>query len=401
MSTCHDAAVVKASDAAGLQEAVAAARKALRDRDDADVPAKLKKVWASSARRLPPPLTKRLLTELDHDDALREEAAALLPADASRASTLFLHRPDGWRSDLDVEQARLAAEDRKRSSVKVDQRIADLERAVEAARAKAKAEKQRADEASAAARQRISESRRDVKEAGRRAQRRADELERHLEQVKREREVLAGEVARLRDELKAVKLAKPRGGSASRSVERSPIGSDPGEIASLLDDVMHRVARDHRPIERAPALGGRLALPPGIAGDSPDAVRWLLGAGHPQVWLIDGHNLAYRLDASRFTDPSLRNDIADAVAALRRRAAGPLKATIVFDTRATVGDAIVTGPGVEVIFVNDADRELERLAGVHQGAAVVISSDEEVRTAADAHGSLSLWSDALVEYLRS
>ena len=95
LSTCHHAVMSDERPLRLLFDALEAGRAALRDRDERDVPAKLRSVAASSSRSLPPPLSKRLLTELDSDEALRDEAAQQMSESAGRASVLYLMRPDG------------------------------------------------------------------------------------------------------------------------------------------------------------------------------------------------------------------------------------------------------------------------------------------------------------------
>lgn len=399
MSTCHHARVAVDLPTELLEDAIRAARKALAERDDRDLTPRLKKIAGSSARQLPPPLAKQLVAELQADEVLRTEAAEQLASDAGPAATLFLTRPEGWEEGLAEEVATWEERHRSAAGAAAERRIAELERALEAAKNKAKSERARADDVATEAKRRIEDARVDIREAGRRAQRRSEELERRLVEVEAERSALAEKVVELGEELRSAREARRRAGPAPEA-DRVKVGTDPGQLARTLDDILERVARPHRAADISTQSMRALQLPPGIAGDSADAVEWLLQAARPQMWLVDGHNLAYRMDAGRFTDPLIRREIADVMATFRRRSLGPFRATIVFDTSASVEDAVNTGSGIDVVFVPDADAEVVRLAEQISGDAVVVSSDEEVRLAAEAAGAVTLWSDAVVSYLR-
>ncbi len=402
LSTCDHADVGDNFPIRLLVDAIEAGRLALRERDDRDVPAKLRQIRASSGRTLPPPLAKRLLQELDGDDALRVEAADQLEDNAGQGSVLFLRRPDGWEQEWaamvdDLEAAGAAANAQSNTD-----KIRSLEAELRAAKDRVKAATRRVEEAELEAKKRIAASREDIRVAGRAAAQRAAGLEEALAAAQKENEALALELAGAGTELASLRaqLAK-RERVQLAAVERQPLGDDPESLARTLDDIAERARRHHEPTTPDSSAAPSLALPPGVAPDRADAVEWLLASGMPQVWLIDGHNLAHRYDPARFTDPGLRVELADAVVSLRRVSLGPLRAVLVFDTGAPVGDEITPSSGLEVRFAGDADAEIGRLADVHGRDAVVVSSDREVRQAAESAGALVIWSDALIEYLQS
>ncbi|MEX0668093.1 MAG: hypothetical protein WD313_07180 [Acidimicrobiia bacterium] len=130
-----------------LSGALAAARRALRRMDDKDIPARLRDI-AGRSGRLPAPLTKRLLAELDRSDWLRAEAMAEIDSESEdgpheeSASVLFLERPEDWVDRIEalvrghreaVEQSeikRLETELRKAvaKSGRLEQKLALTER---------------------------------------------------------------------------------------------------------------------------------------------------------------------------------------------------------------------------------------------------------------------------------
>lgn len=387
-----------------LFDAIAAGRAALHERDERDVPARLRPVAASSGRSLPPPLAARLLAELDSDETLRAEAAEQLPDESGRPSVLFLERPEGWESEYDAFLDDLAMSETRSELDLARNRITELERELKTARAKARAAVKKSESVAAEADARVGEARADVKSAGRASAARARDLAARLEESDRQRAARAAELQDLRTELAALRaqLTKRDERAVTPPTVAPPrAGGDPESMAIALDDLLVRAQRRHQPAPLRTRTPEVLDLPSGIAPDRADAVEWLLASGRPQVWLIDGHNLAHRLAPSRFTDPQLRIEIAEHARRLRRVALGPLRTVIVFDTRSASEDIVPAGPGVDVVFAPDADAEVVRLAEVHGSEAVVVSSDREVREAASAGGAVVVWSDALVEYVRS
>src|SRR5690606_1627391 len=84
-----------------LRPAADGLRRALKSMDEDDVPAPLRPLADSSARRLPPPLVKRALSELDGSEWLRDEVLAEVELEEGSASQLFVARPEGWERRLE------------------------------------------------------------------------------------------------------------------------------------------------------------------------------------------------------------------------------------------------------------------------------------------------------------
>ena len=354
----------------------------------------------SSSRRLPPPLARRLLVEIDSDEALRSESADQLSANASDAAVLFLRRPESWEGDL-TSLAETADDTKGAQAVaKLQKQMAGLERELKATKAKLREALRRADDAEKSAADRVSAARADVRSAGRAATRRAEEATEKLATLEAERAKAERRTKELEAELGALKGRRDRKSQLATESTR-PQGTDLTSRARQLDDLVVQAQQHHKSAFGDAAEVPPFALPAGVAPDSTDAVEWLLGSGHPQTWLVDGHNLAHRLDPSRFLDPDMRAELATHAGRLRRLALGPFRAVIVFDTRASVGDAVTVGPGVDLRFAQDADAELIDLARELGSGTVVISSDREVREASEGNGVIVLWSEALVEFIRA
>lgn len=391
-----------------LGPAVEAARRALAELEDDAIPAALQRVARSSDRRLPPPLARRLLDHLDHDDWLRERAVEAWPqADpddpqpARAASALFLLRPPGWEPRLaavvagqEASSAQAEATSTRRRVEELERTVAELERKLAAVRGEAATREQELRERQTAELQR-------VKEAVARERRRADEAERAAQlaarQLERLREELAeadDRIAELRERLLKTRRAEPAAGTS----EGWALGRDrPREVARLLDQILAAMQRPVQP--SPPGRAGerpRMRLAEGVRPDSAAAVEWLLRREGPTRLLVDGYNLLHALDAA--DDPGARQRLVGSLARLRRLATGPLAVTCFFDTALSGEDLAVAG--VTVRFVGDADRALAETAEKGGGEVVVVTSDREVRERCQQQGAVGLWSEAMAEWMR-
>ena len=82
-------------------------------------------------------------------------------------------------------------------------------------------------------------------------------------------------------------------------------------------------------------------------------------------------------------------------------ARGALRVVVVFDSGLEAAFDEALPSTVEVRYTAEAgggDREIAELAAELGGARVVVSTDREVREAAEVAGALALWSEALVEW---
>ncbi len=391
-----------------LGAAIEAARRALRDIDEDDLPASLRRIAASSARRLPKPLAMALVQRLDEYEWLREKAMAAWPdIDDARqdeaASVAFLKRDPGW--ELVVEAAGAIAR-----SKALHQETEQLRRQVEELRGRlaVEADRARRARAEAAEAEALATGRaRRLTEAVNAA--RAEERRRGAE-VRSSRARLAEQVAALESQLAEADLrldiAKRDLLRARRSsdVQARPETSaevwtprDPSELARLLDDVakaaLPAIEFEETELEEATPW----ELPSGVRPDSGEAIRWLLERDEPYTVIIDGYNVS-----NQPADPLTRDQVDLMAARWRRLAAAPVRMIVVYDSQVAQAQTTGSGPGgIEVRFTAEgrsADTEIVELSAAVSGPVVVVTSDRQVREEAEA--TVTLWSEALLDWAR-
>ena len=391
-----------------LSGALTAARRALRRMDDKDIPAKLRDI-AGRSGRLPAPLNKRLLTELDASDWLRAEAMAEIDSESEdgshgqSASVLFLERPDDWvdRIEALVDGHREAAarseikrlEDELRKAVarsaRLEQKLALTER--------------REQEAAGGIEKRLAAAAAAQRRAQARLKSVRDQLADHVSSAEKEVSRLAAENADLRQKLD---VARSGGGGKSttsakpRKIEPAWSLDKPTVLARHLDDINRAVAiapaLSHK--SQAAAKPSRLSgLPAGISPDRAEAVVWLLGLPGLVHVAIDGWNAAHLLKSPPV--PATRNRIIEAARRLILASSGKRRVTAVFDS-SQLGESF-SADEVVVSFVGSADEELIKMAQRDATGLVVITSDRRVREAVENAGAVGLWSEALIEWLKS
>ncbi len=401
-----------------LRQVVEVARGTLRDMEWRDVPRSMHQVAQSTGQRLPAPLEKRLLGEIDQDEWLREQAAGDFDGSEEsddpyeRAAALFLLRPDGWEDRLegirrDVRDAWNS--DRIR---RLERRIRNLESDLK----KWKGDARRAH--------------RDAEEAGREAERRVEqaweearstvepELIDTCDRLRKDNRRLTGALEDTGAVLEETRqrLAETRADlERERRIEHAP-PSRPGrlnvwadmdavEAARQLDEVVQAFFPGPEPVavEPVPGCEEPLVLPAGVAPDSPQAVEWLIELERPFTLLVDGYNVTGKMyPADRFSRPEIRDRLQNDLAKLKLRAKRSPRVTVVWDSaRASETSSETLPNGIEVRYTREgwkADDELIDLAGGLGASAVVFSSDREVREGAQRAGSLGLWSEALAAW---
>ncbi len=393
-----------------LEPVLDAALRVLRDLEPEAVPAPVRKVAGyTGKKRMPPPYARSLYVELDGNDWLREKVTdAMVEADPDAddlrmaAAGLFLHRPDGWQDRFDElladqEENRLGSE-----VASLEQTLERMKISLEASREKERRVRGALEDLRAETEKKLKEFRAAADAARASAAEPTTELQRAVDRGE-------AEIARLREELRE---ADARVDSLKtmllreRRVEREGFeGSTPAvwttgdalERARLLDEVMAAM----RPRTTGAEIGvhgpGALDIPDGIRPDQIDAIRWMLQLERPVTLVVDGYNVSFQLDESRFSTPDLRDRVREELVRLRRLAAGPMPVVLVFDS--SEEEATIPGP-VEVRFVPSADDEIVRLAAQLPGDVVVVSTDREVRERAEMNGAIALWSDALVGWMK-
>ncbi|MDH5503091.1 MAG: hypothetical protein OEY98_03585 [Acidimicrobiia bacterium] len=389
-----------------ISDAVAAARRALKELEPTEVPARLRRIAASSARWLPAPLERTLIEALDEHGWLREKALDEMPAEVVGPSRLFLERPNDW----DAEIGRIAAA----AAVAEEQRlIGDLTRQVEAltmqrdqARDKVKALQANLESERAAHREAIA-ALRDVRKPS--APQPPDQT-RYVEELVERNKTLVQRLAdreRRLDKTRADLLKARRAIPRSESTETEIRPADPVSLGRQLDRMMANARPDPAiggvPVRQAgPSDGptpGVFELPRGLTPDSAAAIGFLVDRSEPVWVIVDGYNASFHVDGVGFATPAARTRVTNGLAGLRARASGPMRITVVWDSTEDETEA-PTATGIERKFVADADEEVRRLSHEATGDVVVISTDREVH-AGVAPGTLVLWSEALADWLRA
>lgn len=392
-----------AAERAKLRSVVAAARTELRDREAEDVPPRLRKVAASSARTLPPPLEKALVDALVQDDDFRAAVAERWEAsDAEPIGARFLDDPEAARPLAaaavahDAERADTALAEAK------DRRIADLERQLAEAKERMAAlrTRQRDDLASQRAADRA--AREGLVDRVTDAEQRTADLEGELGVLRAERDALATRVEHLTERLgDAERRRRTDAGGAPAPVASSVAAtSDPRRLARDLDR-LERMARPYRrpegvvPEDAPPAP---FALPSGVPPDSAEAVDAVVDA-EVDLIVLDGYNLAGTILTGAFHGRAGRERVAQVATMLRRRSGA--RVVVVYDAVDVEGRAGRRSDlGIEVVFAQDrtADDEIVSLVAAAAAATVVVTNDRELRERSAGQGAVAIWSDAVAAW---
>jgi TolA-binding protein len=386
-----------------LRPAADRLRLALRRMDEEDVPAALRPLAASSARRLPPPLLARAIQELDGSEWLRSETVAEggLPEDSP--ASLFVVRPDGWEAALERHVAEMVDRQGRDRVAELEERLRMALGRVEELEAELGTSSDAVAAAERKARRRLIDQIESSDRARRRAEQQArDEATSHAA-ARARAERLEAEMVSTESRMESLRrmLERERRASADVAEQRPSRGwfpSDPSEMADELDRIVTAVRRP--PAEAAVGATGAAEpaaspgrFPEGIRPDRPEAIRWLIRA--PRTWLVDGYNVAFQLDDQ--PDPATRSRVVAAVGRLVSLAAGGTMGVVVFDSSGDVG-SLSSDRRVRVVFVHSADDWILDHAG--SGAAVV-TSDRRVREGAEGSGAFGVWSEALAGWMAS
>jgi hypothetical protein len=394
-----------------LRSVIAAAREELADRDSDDVPVRLRKVAASSARSLPPPLEKALVDSLVADEAFRTAVTGRWSAvgEGDAVSELFLADPERAAPILEAMAAGSLLETERSRVGELTERVQDLERKLAEAKARTGAarDKARADIAALKAANRAARSSSTEGEtAARRMAKSAVTEQRHTEA---ERDRLLGEVRELQRTVERLtERARRRADGAPSSVDRARHGAltnpgtEPAAIARHLDALERAVRPYRRAVDATMATDPEdpFMLPGGIAPDSAQAVDAVLAAP-VDVIVLDGYNVAGVLGVEQFATSEGRAIVGTIATALARSSTA--KVMVIFDAVGIVGrQAVRTDLGIEVIFAQDrsADEEIVDLVRNARGRWVVVTNDRELRDRCAHHGAVVLWSDAVASWWR-
>ncbi len=377
------------------------------------MPAALRRVAGYSGPKLPPPLAQRLLGEIDSNDWVREfMAEGWDPAGAdAEASTLFLLRPDGWEVSL---EARAAAIEQTRTADRVaalERELAEMREENERNRRRARQVQREAELAIAEADRRVTAARSASVGQRHEEQEEITALAREVAALRRALDEAAHDVEASRERVRALRSELLRAKRAARPAP-TPTGprvwaaADPLARARILDEVRAAYAPASEFAEvQLPLDSGPLQLPAGISPDRAGAVGWLLESRRALVWIVDGYNVTHQLSPELATDARTRERLNRDLGRLRGLAIATPRVVVVYDSSLAGTTTAAAGPGgIEVRFTahgHSADDEILEMAAELDGAAVVISSDRQVRESAQRLGALGIWTEALVDWIRT
>ncbi len=398
-----------------LGPAIDAARAAMRDLEDDDVPGRLRPIAKRGDGRLPVPLVATLLRSIDEDEWFRSKALEAFERKGSSdpVAGAYLRRDTGWwRLVCDAVGERASDEAAGRSR-RLERDLEDLRERSLSDRAKLKTARKEADAAARTARASIDErlgplrsALSDARLERDRALEQADRLRMEAEEARSDRFEAERIAASLTEQVRHAKrmvadLRRRAEEGTSESVPRDPI-----ERARWLDRIAVNSApyrealTDVSPGDVGDTPADRL-LPAGIAPDSAPAIDALAGVDGVVV-VIDGHNLLGALDPSTMATGRARRNLIVALGRLVRHL-GSSSVEIVFDSGLRDGRAVSrSDDGVVVRFAPEeliADDVIVQLAEEHGAAAVVISDDREVRERSGRYGATVLWAAALADWL--
>lgn len=399
-----------------LREAVEAARLALRDLEPDEVPARLRRVRASSERTLPPPLAVSLLRELARDEALRVTALEAWAGERppaggpALASFAFLERAEGWEIDV-MDQAIRWGERHGSAS---DQSV-QLERDSLAAEVASLKERLRRERTEAAESERLLQEALAAERAPARSdQRTRRRLQVELEEARatwaaRESELVERvdhvetELRRFQEAVRTERAARAEMAAEMVAGATGTFPTDPVGLGRLLDDLVAHTAALVGPSAGHPSGDPGpvtpVALDPSIRPDQAEAVDWLVGAGSIGV-LIDGYNLGFQLAG---LDPFRARALAIEAGQRLSAVAQSADVTLVFDSSVDVdGEQRGSRSGnLAVIYTSGGSADDAIVDLVCEGhATVVLTNDRQLRQRAERCGAVALWSDALVEWSR-
>ncbi len=390
-----------------LDPVVEAAREELADMEEDDVPASLRKVARSSARRLPPPLARTVIQELTRSESFRSAVAERFQQHAETDGDLvaFLDDPANELASINeraVEMANLEEQSdlrqKGREIEKLKRQLEEAHRRVVAVRATHERE--------------LEASRASVSERQARLEARVEMLGGEISAKQDQISALAAEVTTLRSELasaeervrSAVERSRKRGSAVANpatDVRPESAPSDPVELARWLDSI----ERNIRPFR---ASGFReygvedlqpFRMEQGIAPDSGMAISSLLEQ-RPDRFILDGYNIAGEIYNAEFSTRSARDDVVRRAGRLAR--CSEAEVLVVFDGQDDqASSGFRTSEGVTVRFSRGekADDVIAALVAEDSMRTVVITNDRELRDRCTATDCVPIWSTAFVEWL--
>lgn len=379
-----------------LRPAADGLRRALKRMDEEDVPAPLRALADSSARRLPPPLVKRALAELDGSEWLRDEVLAEVEMEEESPSWLFVTRPEGW--DRRLEELVGRAEERRQETERsgLERQLAEALARIERLDRELKSDTDRVASAERRVRDRLRGEIEAAEHARREAEGRARDEARQAARATRRNERLVAELEAAEARIESLRqlLEKERRATAVDEGAPPARGWFPSESVAMAEELDRILTAVRRPASADPDPLPRVVevrLPEGTRPDRPEAIRWL--ASHPLTWLIDGYNVAFHIHAD--PDAATRTRLVAEAGRMAGLAAPGSMVVLVFDSSVD-SSSLPADRRARVVYAPSADEWIIEHAG--QGT-VVVSSDRRVREAGEAAGAVGVWSEALAGWI--
>ena len=395
---------MKQQELSVLSNVIAVARRELADREDKEIPSRLRRVAKRGGRRLPPPFQASIVKELRTDDAFRESVLERWESEGMEdtVGNAFLTDPEAG-----IDKVMEQAQSRHIASLQTDldlaaQTIQSLEgqmgeskvRLAETARGH-KADLARRDASAAASRVSLDTS--------------VCALRARIAELEADQGSQAAMVAELRSEIDELT------GKLERSIARAhkkaqkdhvkvrrPMSppTDPLEFATWLDTV----ERQQRSFRKARGTEAGIVsdrppprIPGGLLPDSREALSALIDQ-RPDVVYIDGYNVGALLVEEVGTSRSRTSVVAIAD---RLATASRARVVVVFDAVGVEGPTRAPSlGGAEVRFTHSqiADDEIVEMIQTNPSRAAVITSDRELSDRCADLGCMTVWSESLVKW---
>jgi hypothetical protein len=385
-----------------LRPVIEVARRELADLEPDQVPHRLRKVAASSARVLPPPLEKTmmevLVADADFRDRVRDRWEGTGQGDA--IGSAFLADPEATLSSMDVEGE--PDRDLGKEIEALERELASARDAMAEAKRRIAELRHKATTDLANARASDKASRAGLEAAAATARREADEQRATASERQIEAVALRSEVSELRSVIERFHAKEQR---RSEVAERAMSGSSrwspppsPSDLAAWLDAAERsmRPYRDRSLRHPDQQEDPELRLPKGVAPDHAKAIDAIIDL-EPRIIIIDGYNVGGAIGRD-FASRSGRDRVLVLANSLARASTAQIH--VVFDAVGREGRGTISADlGVSVSFATDvsADDRIVDIVAERPGS-VVITNDRELRERCGSLGALTVWADALVSW---
>ena len=392
-----------------LANVIRVAREELADREQDEIPIRLRPAAKGTGRRLPAPHQKAIIDHIASDEPFRTAVTKRWAESGidDKLAQSFLEDPTAAAADialavatLTIDRVTAERDDAMRALGDLSAKLAEAKNRLQ----NAKRDHQTALELQAASdkrsRQGLNRSADMAEVRLREAERQNSELEDKLAGLQHENELLAAGLARITERTTKREVAAQRGAMQPESQIAGAIPSGAFELAALLDamEVTMRPYREpHRQAEPTARELRELKMPAGILSDSAAGLDAVIEQD-PDRFLIDGYNVAGAV-SDKFSTRAGR-EAAIARADMVKRATHA-SVTIVFDASNVKGEGSSFSPhGVEIMFEPEvsADDAIVALVTARNDRCVVITDDRELQVRASRANCVVVYTKALVAW---